>query len=239
MLVDASGAPSQVRRPRFAWTMRPSGPEFVSAGTMLPDMRDEEFATTLHLGVDRAAQGRAADARRLRVGRRSPGRHRAADARQAGARGGAVLPHERPADQLLTSVAGGTVVLLCRFSGEAYLKAAASQRCQVLNVGADDARARGERERWSSLDLRTSNRSSPARRPRPSAVRPHDAGLSERTRHERLSEPPRPARWCSARILQGCRDRSSRSATPCRRSSGSSSAARAKTRASCGCAAAC
>jgi long-chain acyl-CoA synthetase len=33
---------------------------------------------------------------------------------------------------LLTSVAGGTVVLLCRFSGEAYLQAAASQHCQVL-----------------------------------------------------------------------------------------------------------
>ena len=55
---------------------------------------------------------------------------------------------------LLTSVAGGTVVLLCRFSGESYLKAAASQRCQVLtSVPTMLALAANASETIASLDL--------------------------------------------------------------------------------------
>jgi long-chain acyl-CoA synthetase len=55
---------------------------------------------------------------------------------------------------LLTSVAGGTVVLLCRFSGEAYLKAAASQRCQVLtSVPTMLALAANASEAVRNLDL--------------------------------------------------------------------------------------
>ncbi|MEP7301917.1 MAG: class I adenylate-forming enzyme family protein [Caldimonas sp.] len=55
---------------------------------------------------------------------------------------------------MLTAVAGGTVVLLCRFSGETYLRAAASQRCQVLtSVPTMLALAANASEAIASLDL--------------------------------------------------------------------------------------
>ena len=55
---------------------------------------------------------------------------------------------------LLTSVAGGTVVLLCRFSAEGYLKAAANQHCQVLtSVPTMLALAANATETIASLDL--------------------------------------------------------------------------------------
>ena len=55
---------------------------------------------------------------------------------------------------LMTSVAGGTVVLLCRFSGQAYLKAAAAQHCEVLtSVPTMLALAAKETETIAGLDL--------------------------------------------------------------------------------------
>ena len=55
---------------------------------------------------------------------------------------------------ILTAVAGGTVVLLTRFSGRAYLEAAASQHCQVLtSVPTMLALAAKETETIERLDL--------------------------------------------------------------------------------------
>ncbi|MGO4395364.1 class I adenylate-forming enzyme family protein [Variovorax sp. M-6] len=55
---------------------------------------------------------------------------------------------------LLTTVAGGTVVLLCRFSGRAYLQAAAAQHCEVLtSVPTMLALAANETETIAGLDL--------------------------------------------------------------------------------------
>ena len=55
---------------------------------------------------------------------------------------------------VLTAVAGGTVVLLTRFSGRAYLEAAASQRCQVLtSVPTMLALAAKETDTIARLDL--------------------------------------------------------------------------------------
>ena len=55
---------------------------------------------------------------------------------------------------LLTAVAGGTVVLLCRFSAKAYLQAAADERCEVLtSVPTMLALAANEIETIAQLDL--------------------------------------------------------------------------------------
>ena len=55
---------------------------------------------------------------------------------------------------LLTSVAGGTIVLLCRFSGKAYLQAAAAQHCEVLtSVPTMLALAAKETDTIAALDL--------------------------------------------------------------------------------------
>ena len=55
---------------------------------------------------------------------------------------------------VMTGVAMGTVVLLCRFSGRAYLEAAASQRCEVLtSVPTMLALAAKETEAIARLDL--------------------------------------------------------------------------------------
>ncbi|MDQ6639302.1 MAG: acyl--CoA ligase [Pseudomonadota bacterium] len=129
---------------------------FVSAGTHVsPVMRDDEFATILYTsgstgqpkgvplthggyvwGVDLlVATGPPMRAKRVLVA--APFFHM----------NGLLI-------SVLTSVAGGTVVLLCRFSGEAYLKAAASQRCQVLtSVPTMLALAANASEAIGSLDL--------------------------------------------------------------------------------------
>jgi long-chain acyl-CoA synthetase len=129
---------------------------FVSPGEHTsPDMRDEEFATILYTsgstgqpkgvplthgsyvwGIDLlVATGPPMRAKRVLVA--APFFHM----------NGLLI-------SLLTSVAGGTVVLLCRFSGEAYLKAAASQRCQVLtSVPTMLALAANATEAIAKLDL--------------------------------------------------------------------------------------
>jgi acyl-CoA synthetase (AMP-forming)/AMP-acid ligase II len=134
MLVDgerrtlAGDVPSARMDDAAEWAAFTSPGEHVS-----PDMRDEEFATILYTsgstgqpkgvplthgsyvwGIDLlVATGPPMRAKRVLVA--APFFHM----------NGLLI-------SLLTSVAGGTVVLLCRFSGEAYLRAAASQHCQVL-----------------------------------------------------------------------------------------------------------
>jgi long-chain acyl-CoA synthetase len=55
---------------------------------------------------------------------------------------------------VMTGVAGGTVVLLCRFSGRAYLEAAATQHCEVLtSVPTMLALAAKEADAIPGLDL--------------------------------------------------------------------------------------
>jgi len=134
MLIDAErrelagGVPSVRMDDRAEWAAFTSPGEHIS-----PEMGDEEFATILYTsgstgqpkgvplthgsyvwGIDLlVASGPPMRAKRVLVA--APFFHM----------NGLLI-------SLLTSVAGGTVVLLCRFSGEAYLQAAASQHCQVL-----------------------------------------------------------------------------------------------------------
>jgi acyl-CoA synthetase (AMP-forming)/AMP-acid ligase II len=156
MLVDADRRPLAGAVPSVRMDDAAEWSEFVSAGAHAsPDMRDDEFATILYTsgstgqpkgvplthgayvwGVDLlVVTGPPMRAKRVLVA--APFFHM----------NGLLI-------SLLTSVAGGTVVLLCRFSGEAYVKAAASQRCQVLtSVPTMLALAANASEALENLDL--------------------------------------------------------------------------------------